>query len=150
MFLKRIELQMVSDRNVPYGPIPNGIPEGLEIRKEEDVFRVFGFLSGRVQEETYSLYLDNRSRVIGFYMVSRGTLDKTILSPADILRPALLMMGCASIILVHNHPSGMTDPSPEDLTVTKRMNEACQLLGFKLLDHIIVGQGCYRSIISMV
>jgi len=149
MFLKRIELQMVSDRNVPYGPIPDGIPEGLEIRNDENVFRAFGFLSGRVQEEVYALYLDTKNMVIGFYMVSRGTLDKTIFSPADILRPALLM-NCSSIILVHNHPSGMTAPSLEDLTVTKRMNEACQVLGLKLLDHIIIGEGCYRSIISMV
>jgi len=149
MFLKRIELQMVSDHSVPYGPIPNGIPKGLEVKNEEDVFRVFGFLSGLVQEEMYALYLNSKHKVLGFYMVSRGSIDKTICSPADILRPALLL-GCGSIILIHNHPSGIPDPSGEDLSVTKAMIEACRLLGFKLLDHIIIGEGCYRSIISMV
>ncbi len=151
MFLKRIELQivMVSDLSTPYDPIPDGVPEGLEIRRAEDVFRVFGFLSGRVQEEMYALYLNTRNRVIGFYMVSRGSLNKSIFSPADILRPALLL-GSDSIILVHNHPSGNPDPSPEDLTVTERMIEACRLLGFTLHDHIIIGQGCFQSIISMV
>jgi DNA repair protein RadC len=97
----------------------------------------------------YALYLNSKHKVLGFYMVSRGSIDKTICSPADILRPALLL-GCGSIILIHNHPSGIPDPSGEDLSVTKAMIEACRLLGLTLLDHIIIGQGCYRSIISMV
>ncbi len=149
MFLKKIELQMVSDPNVPYGPIPNGVPKGLVVKSDEDVFRVFGFLSGHVQEEMYALYLDTKSRVLGFYMVSRGTLDRTVFSPADILRPALLL-GCASIILIHNHPSGVSDPSGDDVMVTKRMNEICKIMGLSLLDHVIIGEGNYKSIIGMV
>lgn len=149
MFLKRIELQMVSDRKVPYGPIPDGIPKGLMVKSDADVYRVFGFLSGLVQEEMYALYLDTKQKVLGFYMVSRGSIDKTICTPADILRPALLL-GCISIILIHNHPSGVPDPSGEDLTITRTMIKACELMGLKLLDHVIIGEGSYRSIISMV
>jgi len=149
MFLKRIELQMVAEPRTPYSPIPYGVPKGLQIRGAEDVVQVFSFLSGRVQEEVYALYLDTKSRVIGFYQVARGPMDRTYFSPADVLRPALLS-GSNSIILVHNHPSGDPAPSREDLMVTERMREACRLLGFTLHDHIIIGEGCFQSIISMV
>jgi len=143
MFLRRAEVQ-VGDKRIPYG-----IPKGMVIREPGDVFRAFGFLSEGVQEEVYALYMDIRQKVIGFYQVSKGSIDLTVFKPADVLRPALLV-GAASIILVHNHTSGDPEPSLEDRQMTIKMREACSILGLVFHDHVVIGRDDYRSIISMV
>jgi len=143
MFIRRIELQVISEKVVSYRSIPHGIPK-IRVKEPADVFELFSFLSKRVQEEVYALYLNVKNDVIGFYQVSKGASDNTVVNPADVLRPALLA-GATGVILVHNHPSGDPQPSFEDKKITQKVREACSIMGFKFIDHIIIGQGCYKS-----
>ncbi len=138
--MRRIELRFVSDRVESYET-----EEELKIRKPIDVFKALPHLSDLVQEEMHALYLNTCNKVMGDYLVSRGSLTATYLKPADVIRPALLL-GAGRIILVHNHPSGDCEPSFEDLVTTKNMREAIELVGLELFDHVIIGGGNYVSL----
>lgn len=92
----------------------------------------------RDQEVVGALFLDARSRLLGEKELFRGTLDRAIAEPREILKEALLR-GAAGVIVFHTHPSGDPSPSPEDLTFTRRMREAGELVGVRLLDHFILG-----------
>lgn len=94
------------------------------------------------EEEIYVIAMNTKSRVLGLFMVSHGTVNATVSSPREIFHRALLI-GAVNIILVHNHPSLDTIPSADDEMVTIKIKEAGNLLGIKLLDHIIVGNGYY-------
>ena len=84
------------------------------------------------------LVLDIKNNVRGAFEVSRGGLNASIVHPREIFKRALLL-NAASIILAHNHPSGDTTPSREDINITKRLVEGGKILGIEVLDHIIVG-----------
>ena len=90
------------------------------------------------ERETFMvLALDARHGVIGFQMVSIGTLSTTSVHPREVFRFSVAT-GAAAIIVAHNHPSGDSAPSPEDRRVTDRLTEVGELLGIQLLDHVIV------------
>jgi DNA repair protein RadC len=94
------------------------------------------------QEEFHLVCLDTKHQVIGTHLISVGLLSESLVAPREVFRPAI-RDAAAAVILVHNHPSGDPTPSPEDLAVTRRMEEAALTIGIKLLDHIIVGRhGC--------
>ena len=82
--------------------------------------------------------LDTKNKVIGINTVSIGSLNSSIVHPREVLKPAILS-NSAGIIISHNHPSGDPTPSREDLDITKRLVDACELIGIKLLDHIVIG-----------
>jgi len=82
--------------------------------------------------------LDAKNVSIGVNIVSIGTLTLSIVHPREVFKPAILLNACA-IIAVHNHPSGDPTPSAEDRTLTTRLREAGDLLGIRLLDHLILG-----------
>ncbi len=90
------------------------------------------------QESMGALFLDVRNRLIGESEVYRGTLTRAAVEPRAILKAAL-MRSASGFILFHTHPSGDPSPSEEDLTFTRRMAESGELVGVKLLDHIILG-----------
>ena len=92
------------------------------------------------QEIMGALYLDIRNRLIGERDVFRGCLSRASVEPAPILQEALRFRA-ASFILWHSHPSGDPSPSREDLSFTRRMADAGELLGIRLLDHLILGGG---------
>ena len=96
------------------------------------------------QEHMKLLMLDTKTRLIGESLISKGTVNATLVSPRDLFIEAL-QKNAVSIILLHNHPSGEPTPSREDLLVTKRIKEAGSLIGIELLDHIIIGNNCYLS-----
>jgi DNA repair protein RadC len=143
MFINRIELRMVREKARLYGD--ERIKLGCKVTRAEDVFCLFGWLSEQVQEEVYALYLDAKNKVIGYTLVSKGAVDQAVIAPADILRPALLS-SAVSIVLVHNHPSGDPGPSLQDRQLTKQLEQACSFVGIKLLDHLVIGDGSYRSL----
>lgn len=93
---------------------------------------------GKKQEEFHVLLLDQKSRLIADRTITRGLVDKTPVHPREIFRPAI-RESCSRIILVHNHPSGDPTPSRQDITATKVLTEAGELLGIKVIDHLIVG-----------
>ena len=97
------------------------------------------------QEELLLVMLNGRNRRIGETVVSKGTVNGSLVSPREIFLEALRRQA-VSVVLLHNHPSGDPQPSEEDLLVTKRVEEAGRLLGIALLDHIIIGDRCYSSL----
>lgn len=96
------------------------------------------------EEYCYIICTDNRNRVMGFFEISHGTTNSSLVSARSIYIRALLL-GAVAIILVHNHPSGDSSPSSEDINVTKNIYHAGQLIDINLLDHIIVAGNDYYS-----
>lgn len=96
------------------------------------------------QEQMYAMYLDTKQRLIRDMLISKGTATSTLVSPREVFIEAVRYRA-ASLILVHNHPSGDPTPSREDCFLTKRMQEAGNLLGIRLLDHIVIGDQTYCS-----
>ncbi len=104
----------------------------------EQVFNTFGFLRHETKEYFFALHLDGKNRICCIDEVSIGSLNQSIVHPREVFKTALLSSASA-IILIHNHPTGDPTPSREDIEITKRLKEAGDLLGVRLLDHIIIG-----------
>ncbi|QDV85369.1 hypothetical protein TBK1r_43490 [Stieleria magnilauensis] len=92
------------------------------------------------QEQFVVACLDTKHRVQCVVRVTVGTLDASLVHPREVFKPAIIE-GSSAVILSHNHPSGNTTPSREDISVTDRLTEAGKLLGITVLDHIIHGDG---------
>ena len=92
------------------------------------------------QEVMGALFLDTRNRLIDEREIFRGTLSRAAVEPRALLKQGLLR-DAAALILFHTHPSGDPSPSPEDLAFTRRMGEAGEVVGIRLVDHLIVGSG---------
>ena len=104
----------------------------------DTVARVFRELYGDATEEYFLCFcLDNRNKLNGYVVVSKGTLNESLVHPREVFKAAIVM-NCASIIIAHNHPSGHMESSSEDKYVAKRLAEAGRLLGIRLLDSVIV------------
>ena len=96
------------------------------------------------KEVIVAFYLDTRNKIISREIVSIGTLNTIVVHPREIFRTAIIRNAC-SIILAHNHPSGIVKPSNEDIEVTRKLKEAGVILGIELLDHLIVSREDYYS-----
>lgn len=96
------------------------------------------------QEEFLLVILNTKHKIQKDVSISVGTLNSSIVHPRDVFHHAL-REAAASVIFVHNHPSGDPTPSPEDFSITKRLAEAGTILGIKVLDHIIIGSHDYYS-----
>ena len=97
-------------------------------------------LRGYRNEVFACLFLDNRHRIIAFEELFRGTLDGTSVYPRVVVRRAL-GHNAAALVCMHNHPSGVAEPSPADRAITKRLAEALALVDVRLIDHFVVGDG---------
>ena len=97
------------------------------------------------KEHFLCLFLNTKNHVIARETISIGTLNAALVHPREVFRAAM-KHNSASIICVHNHPSGDPTPSSEDISLTKRLAEAGQLVGIELLDHVIVGDGRFVSL----
>lgn len=97
------------------------------------------------QEVFKVIFLDTKNNVIGIEEVFKGTLNSSIVHPREVFASAL-KKHCANIIVSHNHPSGDVSPSKEDINITIRLKEAGDILEIKLLDHVIIGDGRYKSL----
>ncbi|SHL43422.1 DNA replication and repair protein RadC [Shouchella rhizosphaerae] len=102
-------------------------------------------MRGLQQEHFVALYLNTKNHVIKQKTLFIGSLNASIVHPREVFKEAL-QSSSASVICLHNHPSGDPSPSPEDISVTKRLRQAGAILGIELLDHIIVGDGCFISL----
>lgn len=105
------------------------------------------FLLAQLRDRPYEvfccLFLNNRHRLIAFEEVFRGTIDGASVHPREVVRQTL-HHNAAAVIIAHNHPSGVAEPSQADESVTRRLRQALSLIDVRLLDHIIVGDGqCY-------
>ncbi|MEW7983901.1 MAG: JAB domain-containing protein [gamma proteobacterium symbiont of Phacoides pectinatus] len=102
-------------------------------------------LSGYPHEVFACLFLDNRHRVIQYEELFRGTIDRASVHPREVVRQALLH-NAAAVILAHNHPSGVAEPSRADEQITRQLQQALLQIGVRVLDHIIVGTGTTTSL----
>jgi DNA repair protein RadC len=119
------------------------------IRQSSDVKKFLdGILKNDAREHFFTLYLDGAHEVVGYATTSIGTANTAPVHPREVFQPAILA-GAVSIIVSHNHPSGNSSPSSEDRVVTKMLREAGEILGIKLLDHVILGAETYYSFAEM-
>lgn len=102
-------------------------------------------ISDATREEFHILTLDTKNRIIDAHRISVGTLNASLIHPREVFRPAILDCA-ASIIAVHNHPSGDPKPSKEDYSVTERLTRVGESIGIDLLDHIVVARDGVVSI----
>jgi DNA repair protein RadC len=101
---------------------------------------------GRLREEHFGvLLLDTRHRLIRAVVVSIGSLDASLVHPREVFRAAT-EHSAAAIVLFHNHPSGDPAPSAEDLTLTRRLVQAGEVMGIGVVDHVVLGDGCWHSV----
>jgi len=92
-----------------------------------------------LEHEVFSvMFLDNRHQLIEYEDMFRGTIDGASVYPREIVKRAL-QLNAAALILAHNHPSGITEPSQADERITHRIKDACAMMDIRLLDHVIVG-----------
>lgn len=118
------------------------------VRSGADLYEQFRARFANARKENFMVVcLDGRNRVMREERVSEGTLNAAIVHPRDVFGPAL-RVGAASIVVLHNHPSGDPAPSAEDIAVTARLREAGALVGIPLLDHIILGDERYYSFLE--
>lgn len=100
-------------------------------------------------EELHALYLDRRGRPLARRRVSMGNDNTTIVDPRQVLRPAV-QLGASSLIVAHNHPSGDPTPSEADVDVTERLRAAADVIGIRVLDHLVIGDSAYRRVDSVL
>jgi len=109
------------------------------------------FLLARLRDRPHEvfccLFLDNRHRVLAFEELFRGTLDNTTVYPREVVKQALAH-NAGAVILAHNHPSGVAEPSEADQLITRRIRSALDLVDIRLLDHFVIGDGLCVSLAS--
>jgi DNA repair protein RadC len=96
-------------------------------------------LAGHDHEIFAVLFLNNRHQVLSYQELFRGTIDGTSVYPREVVKEALTK-NAAAVILVHNHPSGVTEPSQADEHITRRLKAALELVDIRVIDHLIVGK----------
>ncbi len=134
--LTKFKLQVIKEKEYEYSCISVqklGCPDDLmqicsktlELTKEPE--EVFGMIT-----------LDTKNNITGYFEVSRGTINSSIVHPREVFKRAILQ-NASAVVFIHNHPSGETEPSHEDIVLTNRLEECGKILGIRLLDHIIIG-----------
>ena len=121
------------------------IKKKLKVTDPDIVYQHYGPRMAHLTKEVFTvLMLNSANHVIKEVRVSEGTLNASLVHPREVFRNAILE-SAASIIVMHNHPSGEVQPSTEDRMITKKLVEAGKIMGIPVLDHIIIGRGKYFS-----
>ncbi len=118
----------------------------VSIRTAKQAFEYLKDMSGLKKEQFRGLYLNTHYQLVHEEVISIGTLDASLVSPREVFRPAL-ENSAAAIIIAHNHPSGVLKTTKNDLEITEKLIEAGKILGIEVLDHIIVGNNKYISLV---
>jgi len=115
----------------------------LPLKEPKSVYYLCNDMSFLDKEVVRVISLNNKLNYSGMDTISVGIVDASLLHPREVYRPAI-KKSASAIILVHNHPSGIPDPSTEDVEITKRLSDSGEMLGIKMVDHVIIGKGkCY-------
>jgi DNA repair protein RadC len=118
------------------------------IHAGNDIYTLLKDLQYMDRECFVLLTLDQKNRIIDQHLISMGTLTASLVHPREVYRPAILD-SAAAVAFVHNHPSGDSTPSPEDKTITERLKSCGELLGIRVLDHVIIGDENYSSFLDL-
>lgn len=132
-------LELVKEQAIKY--------ESTKIAKSDDVFELMKALKvvGRDIEQFWTICLDSKYKVCGIFLISQGCTNSAVVKSKEIYKRAL-MVNATSVIFSHNHPSGDTTPSRQDIILIKNLVSAGQLLGIEVLDHVIVSDMGYYSL----
>jgi DNA repair protein RadC len=118
---------------------------GQALRSSEDVYRHFrDHLGGEKRELFYVVLLNNKNRKIREVKISEGSLTASLVHPREVYNP-VIRDSAAAVIFVHNHPSGDPAPSPEDIDITRRLKEVGDVMGIRVLDHVVIGHDRFFS-----
>jgi DNA repair protein RadC len=134
-FLPRYQVRLVRNGHCKYEAAKLGNCDAAKAICTEAAKNILG---ESPTEKFLIVTLDTQLRFIGIHEITSGTLDSSLVHPREVFAQAILC-NAASIILIHNHPSGDVTPSPQDIEVTKRLREVGNILGIGVTDHIIVG-----------
>lgn len=132
-----VRVELVRERSVPFGTRRISCPGDAAALARE-------ILGDPDREHFLAVCLDIKNKVTAVNTVSIGSLNSSPVHPREVFKPAILA-NAAAVILVHNHPSGDPCPSREDVEVTGRLARAGEILGIAVLDHVVVGDGCFFS-----
>ena len=125
--------------------VTDKVAVGKPISGARQVVNLFADLQNETKEKLIAVSLDAGHKILCFEVVAMGSIAEVAARPFEIIR-ASVAVNAAALILVHNHPSGNTDPSPSDKSMTKDMKKLTKLGGMNFLDHIIIGEDEYYSI----
>jgi len=117
------------------------------VRNARQAYQYFRGMSHSKKEQLRGLYLNSRYQVVHDEVISVGTLTSNIVHPREVFQPAI-EHGAIAIILAHNHPSGITEPTNADIIVTEQLLQAGKLLGIELLDHLILAESKFISVME--
>jgi len=132
-----VSIKLVKESSFLYEPRKITSPnDGVELVKR--------FLKDLDREEFLVVSLDTKNQPNSVNICSRGTVNASIVHPREVFKTAILS-NASAILIAHNHPSGLPEPSEEDIAITKRLSQASEILGIKILDHIIIGEELYYS-----
>ena len=126
---------------------PGDFPAGWPCRSSEDVQRVARPIYATLDADKEHFVLrvmNNKNRINGFKVISTGSLTASLVHPREVWRAALHLCA-AAVIFVHNHPSGDPAPSQEDQEITRRLKETGDMLGIRVLDHVVLGNERFFS-----
>lgn len=133
-----VQVKLVREKSLLY--------KERKIRSPHDAYTLLKeFIGDADREHFVVLCLDTKNQPTCIQTVHIGSLNASIVHPREVLKSALLS-NSASIIVGHNHPSNVCDPSAEDIQVTERLKEACNILGIDLLDHLIICTDTFKSL----
>ena len=143
-FVRACQLVAAFEMGRRFSKVPGA--QGTPIRGPGDVARLFKDEMKHLDREHFrAALLNTKNQILKIVTVSIGSLNASIVHPREILKPAI-SASAASIILIHNHPTGDPTPSSEDVEFTRRFAKCGELIGIQLLDHIIIGGDRYRSL----
>jgi len=115
------------------------------VHSPSDAIEYFQYLASKPTEEVWVLLLDNKNHVIDSQLITKGTVCSSNVGMREIFAPAIKRMA-SSIIVAHNHPSGISFPSQEDIKITKKLIESSEILGIQVVDHIIIAKEGSQSL----
>lgn len=142
MNYQKVKLQMIKEKNFTYNS--QKISTSKDIVNEVNKFEK---LENASEEKMIQINLNNKNQIVSYFEVAKGGINYCMIDPKTIFKSALLS-NASKIILVHNHPSGDTTASKEDLKLTERIKQVCELVDIQLLDHIIIGDEDFKSIMK--
>ena len=139
VYLREVQIKFKKKR------IKSDSPVGKSVTNSKIIYQIFKDLENGAKEKLIIISVDAQLRIMCFEVVAIGSLTTLTVRPIDILR-GVIHVAPYGLVFVHNHPSGDPEPSKEDIQITQRLQEVGNIVGIKVLDHIIVGNGRYVSL----
>ena len=124
------------------------LPRGAPFTSSQDIFdRYYPLLRDARRERFLCVMLDAKNRVMRDEAISTGSLTSSLVHPREVFSAAI-RESAGGLVFIHNHPSGDPEPSPEDIEITRRLCSAGEIVGIRVLDHVVVGDGAYVSMLD--